>query len=78
MQNKLKKLPWLDIDQAFPDASMAWDESSDAPGLLAVGAPLSVARLQEAYSKGIFPELSACFLSALWLKSSFTSSVFLN
>lgn len=55
MQNKLKKLPWLDIDQAFPDASMAWDENSDAPGLLAVGAPLSVARLQEAYSKGIFP-----------------------
>ncbi len=55
MKNKEQSLPWLDVDQAFPPISMAWDEFSSAPGLLAVGAPLTINRLLEAYSNGIFP-----------------------
>lgn len=45
-------LPWLDLDTPFPPADQALD---DPPGLLAVGADLSIARLTEAYRHGIFP-----------------------
>ena len=46
------KLIWLDDDTPFPDPSHALNEP---PGLLAAGADLSIARLREAYSQGIFP-----------------------
>lgn len=43
-------LIWLDSDTPLPEPERALPE-----GLLAAGSDLSVARLQEAYSKGIFP-----------------------
>lgn len=58
MQNKERSLPWLDDDQEFPPVDQAWDEHSDAPGLLAIGPSLNTQRLLKAYSKGIFPWFS--------------------
>ncbi len=52
-------LPWLEADSPFPAASTAWGAMSEAPGLLAAGADLSVDRLQDAYKAGIFPWFSA-------------------
>ncbi|ARP87643.1 leucyl/phenylalanyl-tRNA--protein transferase [Bordetella genomosp. 9] len=46
------KLPWVDPDTPLPPVECAL---SDPDGLLAAGADLSVARLTEAYSRGIFP-----------------------
>jgi leucyl/phenylalanyl-tRNA---protein transferase len=47
---------WLERDdQPLPPTSLAQPEGSDAPGLLAVGGRLSLARLTEAYSRGAFP-----------------------
>ena len=43
-------LIWLDANTPLPDPDYALAE-----GLLAVGNDLSVARLQEAYAKGVFP-----------------------
>lgn len=43
-------LTWLDDHTSFPDPGLAMPE-----GLLAAGASLSIPRLAEAYSKGIFP-----------------------
>jgi leucyl/phenylalanyl-tRNA--protein transferase len=51
-------LLWLDADDAFPPVAMAWDDASDAPGLLAAGGTLDVARLKNAYTRGIFPWFS--------------------
>jgi leucyl/phenylalanyl-tRNA--protein transferase len=52
------KIPWLDRDTPFPDASEALDDMSEAPGLLAVGGDLSPRRLLHAYRCGIFPWFS--------------------
>ncbi|ALM84623.1 leucyl/phenylalanyl-tRNA--protein transferase [Bordetella sp. N] len=49
------KLPWLEPDTPLPPAASALREPD---GLLAAGADLSVARLHEAYSHGIFPWFS--------------------
>ncbi len=46
------KLPWLDADTPFPPADTALAEPN---GLLAAGGELTVARLRQAYSQGIFP-----------------------
>lgn len=47
---------WLDDTSLdFPSSSQALGPDSDAPGLLAAGGDLSPARLQAAYSRGIFP-----------------------
>lgn len=43
-------IPWLATEDSFPPVSHALDQ-----GLLAAGADLSVPRLLDAYSKGIFP-----------------------
>ncbi len=50
-------IPWLDSDpeSGFPDQATALDEPN---GLLAAGGDLSVDRLVDAYSKGIFPWFS--------------------
>jgi len=48
-------LPYLDIDTPFPPVSRALHEPN---GLLAAGGSLSVDRLLEAYSAGIFPWFS--------------------
>jgi leucyl/phenylalanyl-tRNA--protein transferase len=46
----LSSLIWVDPDTPLPEPSRAMPE-----GLLAAGGDLSVRRLQEAYSKGVFP-----------------------
>ncbi|MEW6098951.1 MAG: leucyl/phenylalanyl-tRNA--protein transferase [Pseudomonadota bacterium] len=48
-------IAWLDENDGFPPPEAALREDSDAPGLLAAGADLSVPRLRHAYSNGIFP-----------------------
>ena len=45
-------IPWLEAEDPFPPVSRALREPN---GLLAAGADLSVARLTEAYRRGIFP-----------------------
>ncbi|MBS0505779.1 MAG: leucyl/phenylalanyl-tRNA--protein transferase [Proteobacteria bacterium] len=52
-------LPWLGADDPFPSPGESWGPDSPAPGLLAAGASLDVARLTQAYSRGIFPWFSA-------------------
>ncbi|SAI31310.1 leucyl/phenylalanyl-tRNA--protein transferase [Bordetella ansorpii] len=49
------KLPWLEPDTPLPPPELAL---KDPPGLLAAGADLSTARLNEAYRNGIFPWFS--------------------
>ena len=49
-------IPWLDADDAFPPVGRALREPN---GLLAAGADLSVARLIQAYGRGIFPWFNA-------------------
>ena len=52
------KLPWLAEGAAFPAPELAWDQASEAPGLLAIGASLDTPTLVAAYSAGIFPWFS--------------------
>ena len=52
-------IPWLhDDDTPLPDPRFALPRGSEAPGLLAAGGRLSIERLTEAYSKGVFPWFS--------------------
>jgi len=49
-------IPWLDDDtEPLPPTTQALGPDSEAPGLLAAGGRLSVARLTEAYRHGVFP-----------------------
>ena len=48
-------LAWIDDHAPLPAASQALGADSDAPGLVAAGGRITVARLEEAYRKGIFP-----------------------
>jgi leucyl/phenylalanyl-tRNA---protein transferase len=49
-------IAWLDSDRSpFPDTALALGPDSEAPGLLAAGGELTIARLSAAYSRGIFP-----------------------
>ncbi|MCV2367555.1 leucyl/phenylalanyl-tRNA--protein transferase [Paucibacter oligotrophus] len=49
-------IDWLDDNNLeFPPSAQALGADSDAPGLLAAGGDLTPARLQAAYSRGIFP-----------------------
>lgn len=48
-------IPWLSADEAFPPVETALREPN---GLLAAGGDLSVRRLLQAYSRGIFPWFS--------------------
>ncbi|XAH21496.1 leucyl/phenylalanyl-tRNA--protein transferase [Xylophilus sp. GW821-FHT01B05] len=54
-----RPIPWLDAHTPFPAAASAWAEADPAPGLLAAGGTLEVARLLQAYRSGIFPWFSA-------------------
>lgn len=51
-------IPWLDEHTPLPPARLALGHDSAAPGLLAAGGTLSVARLEEAYRHGVFPWFS--------------------
>ena len=51
-------LPWLQASDPLPDVDSAWPADSPAPGLLAAGGDLSVSRLLQAYSHGVFPWFS--------------------
>ena len=48
-------LAWLEPGDPFPPVSAAWGASSPAPGLLAAGAQIDGAQLEQAYRRGIFP-----------------------
>jgi len=50
------RLPWLQHDDPFPPVEQALIEP---PGLLAAGANLSIPRLRQAYSQGVFPWFNA-------------------
>ena len=52
-------LAWVDDDTPLPAGSVALGPGSDAPGLVAAGGTVHPARLEEAYSKGLFPWYSA-------------------
>jgi leucyl/phenylalanyl-tRNA---protein transferase len=51
-------LSWIDEGTPLPPTPHALGPNSEAPGLLAVGAAVNVERLNEAYSRGIFPWFS--------------------
>jgi len=52
-------LAWIDEHSPLPPAAAALGPGTEAPGLVAAGGTVHPARLQEAYSKGIFPWYSA-------------------
>ncbi|MFZ9433152.1 MAG: leucyl/phenylalanyl-tRNA--protein transferase [Burkholderiaceae bacterium] len=49
---------WIEADQPFPPVAQALGPDSGLSGLLAIGADLSIARLERAYQNGIFPWFS--------------------
>ena len=51
-------LPWIQDGEALPPVTQAWGPNSPAPGLLAAGHDLTVTRLLESYSQGVFPWFS--------------------
>jgi leucyl/phenylalanyl-tRNA--protein transferase len=53
------QIHWIDDGAPLPPTSQALPQGSDAPGLLAAGGELSIARLEEAYRHGVFPWFSA-------------------
>ena len=58
MSSDTLNLPWVAPGTPLPSPQHAWPAGSDAPGLLAAGADLSVSTLINAYSHGIFPWFS--------------------
>jgi leucyl/phenylalanyl-tRNA--protein transferase len=48
-------IPWLQPDSPLPPTARALGPESEAPGLLAAGGGLSIARLRDAYGHGVFP-----------------------
>jgi leucyl/phenylalanyl-tRNA--protein transferase len=58
-------IPWIDDEAPLPPTRLALGPDSDAPGLLAAGGRITVARLEEAYRRGIFPWFSTG-QPALW------------
>ena len=48
-------LRWIDDATPLPPPEQALGDDSDAPGLVAAGGRVTVARLMEAYRNGIFP-----------------------
>jgi leucyl/phenylalanyl-tRNA---protein transferase len=48
-------LTWIDDDTPLPPTRHALGPDSDAPGLVAAGGRITMARLEEAYRHGIFP-----------------------
>ena len=57
MKKSIKPLPipWIEENDALPDAKNALKAESHLAGLVAAGGGLSVKRLIEAYSNGMFP-----------------------
>lgn len=51
-------LIWIDDLTPLPPSRLALGHDSDAPGLLAAGGSVTVARLREAYGQGVFPWFS--------------------
>ena len=46
---------WIADDEPLPATAGALGPNSDAPGLLAIGPPVTPQRLEEAYRHGVFP-----------------------
>jgi leucyl/phenylalanyl-tRNA--protein transferase len=59
-QDNAAVITWLDsTGSPFPHTARALGAGSEAPGLLAAGGELTIDRLTQAYSRGIFPWYSA-------------------
>lgn len=58
MSSDTLNLPWVTPGTLLPPPQHAWPAGSEAPGLLAAGADLSIPTLINAYSNGIFPWFS--------------------
>jgi leucyl/phenylalanyl-tRNA--protein transferase len=54
-KNQQIQLTWIEGNNPLPDAETAFEVGSNLAGLVAAGGKLTVARLCEAYGKGIFP-----------------------
>lgn len=59
MSSSSTEISWLQDNQDFPPPEMAMTSDSGMNGLVAAGGDLSVHRLLQAYSRGIFPWFSA-------------------
>ena len=59
MREQQTSIPWLDEDTPLPSPETAQSGESALRGLVAAGGGLSVSRLVEAYSNGMFPWFSA-------------------
>jgi leucyl/phenylalanyl-tRNA--protein transferase len=59
MENGERTLPWIAPNGTLPHPKTAWPAESEAPGLVAAGADLSVNTLLHAYGQGVFPWFSA-------------------
>lgn len=53
-----RKLSWIGVTDPLPETSLALTNQEGANGLLAAGSDLTVTRLLEAYSRGVFPWFS--------------------
>ena len=51
-------IPWLEVSDPLPRAELAQPIGTELAGLVAAGGGLSVERLTEAYSQGLFPWFS--------------------
>lgn len=51
-------LIWLEAEDDFPPVTMAWNDNTPMPGLLAAGGTLDAPHLLAAYRNGIFPWFS--------------------
>lgn len=58
MTQHAASIPWIDIHQPLPSPETAMSADSGLGGLVAAGGGLSVDRLIEAYSRGMFPWFS--------------------
>jgi leucyl/phenylalanyl-tRNA---protein transferase len=58
VKNTSMHIPWLEIDTPLPAPETAQAAGSELAGLVAAGGGLSVDRLKEAYTQGMFPWFS--------------------
>jgi len=58
VKNTCMHIPWLEIDTPLPSPETAQPAGTELAGLVAAGGGLSVERLKEAYTHGMFPWFS--------------------
>jgi len=58
MKNMALNIPWIEENTPLPNPESAQKKGTDMAGLVAAGGGLSVIRLHEAYTQGMFPWFS--------------------